>query len=94
MRTWFFYWYWYEIVIGGLLTWLVLYYVKWYILKGEDEFVLFFSILKEKEKEMTMIQHTLLGGLILTILWNVWIWRYFYTPQNQDDIDNEIRKWF
>lgn len=50
MRTWFFYWYWYEIVIIGLLTWLVLYYVKWYVLKGEDDFVLIFRYLRQKVK--------------------------------------------
>lgn len=43
---------------------------------------------------MTMIQHNLLGWLILSVLWNAWIWRYFYTPQNLDEIDSEIRKWF
>lgn len=42
---------------------------------------------------MTMFQHTLLGSFILTLLWNVWIWRYFYTPQNLIDIDNEINEW-
>jgi len=49
MRTWFFYWYWYEIVIGGLLTWWVLYYVKWYIIKGKDEFVIISRWLRKKK---------------------------------------------
>lgn len=43
---------------------------------------------------MTMFQHTLLGGLILALLWKVWIWRYFYTSQNLIDIEDEINEWF
>lgn len=43
---------------------------------------------------MTMFQHTLLGSAILYFLWIVWIHRYFYTPQNRDDITDEIDKWF
>ncbi len=42
---------------------------------------------------MTMFQHTLLGGLILTLLWNVWIWRYFYSPKNLVDIEDEVNEW-
>jgi len=42
---------------------------------------------------MSMVLHTLLGGLILSILWNTWIWRYFYSQKNLKDIKHEVHKW-
>ncbi len=47
-----------------------------------------------KEKEMTMFQHAMLGNIILMFLWFVWIRHFFTTPQNQEDLKNEISKWF
>ena len=43
---------------------------------------------------MNMFEHAMLGNAILLFLWFVWLNRYFYTPQNRNDIDNEVRKWF
>lgn len=48
MRTWFFYWYWYELVCLGLMTYVILYLIKWYLLNGEDEFVLISRYLRKR----------------------------------------------
>lgn len=42
---------------------------------------------------MTMLEHQLLGYIILMILWNFWIKKYFYTQKNLDDIDHEVNEW-
>lgn len=45
-----FYWYWYEHVILGLITLTVMYYIKWYILKGEDILLSIISYFKGKNE--------------------------------------------
>jgi len=43
---------------------------------------------------MTMLEHTLLGNAILMLLWFVGIRHLFTTPENEKDIENEIKKLF
>jgi len=42
---------------------------------------------------MSMFLHTVVGSVILQILWWVWIRHYFYTPQNLEDINDEVHEW-
>ncbi|HLB40285.1 MAG TPA: hypothetical protein VJJ83_00715 [Candidatus Babeliales bacterium] len=43
---------------------------------------------------MSMLQHHLLGALIMVGLWHLLLKRHFYTQKNLDDIKTEMDKWF
>jgi len=45
------------------------------------------------EKEMSMLQHFLLGNAILFILWMTVLKEHFYSEKNYNDIDEEVNKW-
>ncbi|MCX5922228.1 MAG: hypothetical protein NTX86_02780 [Candidatus Dependentiae bacterium] len=42
---------------------------------------------------MPMFLHTVLGWLILIILWHIWIKHHFYTQKNLEDIEDEVNEW-
>lgn len=44
-----FYWYWYEHVILGLATIGIMYYIKWYVLDGEDLLLSLIDYLRKKK---------------------------------------------
>ena len=47
-----------------------------------------------QEKEMSELQHFLLGYTIVFILWIGWIRHWFNHKKNVQDLIKELRNWF